>query len=265
MRRTRCAAVGQLDAAGQDFGDRGAGAQGDAEALERCVEMGTRLPAHHGARFAAADQRDAQARVALGDLGGRLDAGEAAAAHGHGAAVRRQAGEPGGEVVCRGRAVQGLGMLIGARHRTCVGGAADGVHQVVVGQLGRARGRPYRHRPACGVDARRPAPHELDARARQELGNLMVRQFLSGDDLMHPQPLGEPGRRIDQRDAGAGTPGAAGQADRTQQAGVAAADDDDPVVGAHAQLPCSCPAFGGVVSVTPMGQTSSAARDRPSM
>jgi hypothetical protein len=67
--------------------------------------------------------------VPLGDLGGGLDAGQAAARHHDRSLV--EAVEPGGEGLGVVETVERVRVLGGARHGRGVGGAAEGVDQRV--------------------------------------------------------------------------------------------------------------------------------------
>ncbi|MFD3464407.1 hypothetical protein ACFWVM_32230 [Nocardia fluminea] len=90
-----------------------------------------------------------------------------------------------------------------------------------------------------GVDRGHPALDEFDSGAVEDFRDVVVCEFLTGGDLMHPQPLGEAGRRVDQGDRHVHFPGAPSQSDRGQHAGVAGAEDDDAVRGGgHCGSPC---------------------------
>jgi hypothetical protein len=218
----------QFHRVGQHLDDPVADLPDDAQAVQRLVQVGAGLVAHHRAGFAGADQGDGQSRVLLGDLGGGFDAGEAAAAHRDGAAVRGDLLQLLGERARPARIVQRPGVIGGAGHERGVGAAAQGVDQLVVGQR---RGAVDVDALGRGVDGRDPALDEVDARTLEDLGDVVVGQLLPGGDLVHAQPLLEAPRRVHQGDLHVELAGAASEADRGQHAGVAGAEDDDPARG----------------------------------
>ena len=131
----------------------------------------------------------------LGDLGRRLDAGEAAAGH-HDGAVRQPVQVLGQQRSVL-RAVQRVGELVDTRDDRGVGDAAQRIDQGVVAQCRRVVDADG----ACiGVEARHPALDEVHPGAFELLGDLQVGQRLAGSGLVQSQTLGEPGLRVDQRD-----------------------------------------------------------------
>ena len=131
----------------------------------------------------------------LGDLGGRLDAGQPAAGH-HDGAVGEAVQVVGEQrrVLC---AVQGVGEFVDARDRLGVGDTAQCVDKRVVAQHVRIVDADGLR---IGVDAGHPALDEVHAGARELVGDLQVGQRLAGGGLVQPQSLGEPGLRVDQGD-----------------------------------------------------------------
>jgi hypothetical protein len=97
---------------------------------------------------AVGGDRDLQVRPGLGDLGGRLDAGETAADHQHGPA-RGQIAQAFAQPQ-RGRLAREVVRVLGHTGHTVVGRrAAEGVHKGVVGNFVPAL---QRHHFAVGVD-----------------------------------------------------------------------------------------------------------------
>jgi hypothetical protein len=94
-------------------------------------------------------------------------------------------------------AVQRVGELVDARYGGGVGDTAQRVDKCVVAQCAgvvHADGLPV------GVDSGHPALDEIHTGPVELLGDLQIGQVLAGRGLMQPQPLGEPGLRVDQGD-----------------------------------------------------------------
>ena len=172
----------------------------------------------------------------LGDLRGRLDPGEAVAADHH---------DPAGVELVEAAALADCGLFSEWACSSRAGntgrarGAPDGVDELVVVEPALAFLGGDGHGPALRVDLLRPSLDELDTGAGEQVGDPEVGELLTCRDLVHPQPLGEPARRVDDGHSDIAAPGTAGGPDRGDHAGVPGAEDDDVhaagcLVGAHA-------------------------------
>jgi hypothetical protein len=166
----------------------------------------------------------------LGQLGGRLDAGQSAADHGD-RSIEGQLLQPGTQPLCGLQLSDVVGEFGRAGHRRrCRSGAADRVDHIVVVQCA-SRCQPYR--AGGGVDTRGAVDDQLDALAEQRA---VVDSGLAGTghELVQPDAFDELRARIDQSDFDVG---ACPQAVGRERPGVPTADDHDLVgvaVFAHA-------------------------------
>ncbi len=133
------------------------------------------LLTHHRPGLLPAQQDDIGIGMLLGDLGGRLDAGQAPAGHDDGAVaeVIQLVGQRVGVV----RAVQRVGELVDAGNGVGVGNTAQRIDQGVVAQhvfVVDTDGL------CVGVDGRDPALDEAHAGTREPVRNLQVGQLLTG-------------------------------------------------------------------------------------
>ncbi len=176
-----------------------------------------------GAGLALGDQVHGASRTGLGQLGGRLDAGQAASDDG-----QRAAG-------VLGAGVQEDRVLVGGHRRGVRGGSGDGggvgraaqrVHEGVVGEDVRRGVDP--DGTGRGVDGGHPGDGQLDARTGEERAQGEVTELPARGELVQPDPLDEPVRRVDQGDAHAAvTPQPTGGALRRDQSGVAGSQNHE--------------------------------------
>ncbi len=218
-------AVVEGDAVGHHLDDLDAGMHLHTEPFQARVQPCPRLVAHHRSGHLTAQQDDVEFGMLFGDLGRRLDAGEPAAGDDDGAVG--ESVQVFGQQRRVLRAVQGVGEFVDAWDHVGVGDAAQRVDQGVVAQrVGIVDADGLR----VGVDAGHPALDEVHTGAVELIGDLQVGQGLARRGLMQPQPLGEPGLRVDQGDVdvvAALQP--AGQPHGGGHAGVSGAENQDLV------------------------------------
>ena len=179
----------------------------------------------------AADQCDGAAL--LGQLGCRLDSGQAGADDGH-RGIRVQLVEGVAQPLCQLEFRYRVGEFGCTRHGgRCRTGAADRVDEVVVVQSSAARRQL--HGARGGVDPGGTVDDQLDAVAEQRA---VVRRgdVIARDELVQPDPLDELRPRVHQRDVDVG---AKPQIVGRQRSGVSAADDDDVCALAGHGVSCS--------------------------
>jgi hypothetical protein len=224
------------DRAGRlDPGDVGVFVDGDAEPVEDSAQVPLGLLVEPVAEAAAGGDRDVEVRPGLGDLGGRLEAGEAPADDQHGSA--------GGEVAealaqpQRGPLAGDVVRVLGDAGYPMVGGrAAEGVHESVIADLLVDESDGL----AIGVDGGHPCQPELHARARVDVAQLAALEFLSGRELVHPDPLDEIGVGVDDGDLGLVAVQPAGEAPGGDGSGVSGPEDDDAMFHGLAPVSVCC-------------------------
>lgn len=162
--------------------------------------------------------------MGLRQLGRRFDTGQAAADHGDSPTL---ASERGGAVP-QGKRLRRFGHghgVLGHARRAGVGDAAQRVHERVVGQRF-GEGVDIEH-AAVRVECPRGADDELDPRATQQLGELVLTRPVSRGHLVQPDPLHEPRTRVDHGHLRLRQH--ASESTRGTEAGVPRADDHDAV------------------------------------
>ncbi len=252
--------------AGRDAGDVGVLVHGDAEPAEDLPQVPGALGGEPVAEPGARDEGDVEVRAGLGDLGRGLDPGETATDHEHGL-PRRQPGQPGAQPQRPGPAREFVGVLGDPRDTVVGPAAAEGVDEGVVRQFFRGlrglravravRGR-HGDRPAFDVDTRHPREPQLDARAREHLGERPGPELLPGRELVQPDALDEVGFGVDEGEGDVLAAQPPGEASGGDGPGVTGSEDDDAVL--HVRTPVSrapgaravpCRTFAGRRDVVP--------------
>lgn len=210
-------AAGQLEAGVVHRDHLGLLVHLDAEPGEGARQVASPAPGERVAQLAAGDQVHPRPGQRLGQLGGRLDAGQPAADH----RDHLRVGQPRAQSLRLLDAGQRVRVLGDARHRLQVRLAAQRVDQPVVAH--RVAGSEG-DLPAGRVDRGDPVHHQPHPGALQQVPDRQVAQRLARGQLVQPHPLHEPVPFIDQRDVRVGPP--RGQF-RRRKPGVAGADNHD--------------------------------------
>ena len=181
--------AGQLDRVGQHLHHLDPAAHPHTQPVERGPQVRPGLRVHGRTGLVPAQQHDVEFRVPLGDLRGRLDAGQPAAGdHDRTAA---EPGEPVGQHLGIVGAVQGVRVVLDTRHGRRVGHAAQPVDQRVVVQ------HPVVVDPhgLAGVDRRHPA-RSSPRRSRRTGKISRIRRAPVPEHVGAAEAFGEPVLRL---------------------------------------------------------------------
>ncbi len=214
---------------------------GDAEPVGDLAQVLPALRREPVTELAADRDGHVQVRPGLGELGHRLDAGEPAADDGHGL-PGLETGEPFAQAQRAGPAGDLVGVLGGTGDVLVVPAAAERVDERVVGEFGGAVRVYDGDGLAVGVDRRDLRESQLDAGAREHVGERARLEVLAGDQLVHADPLHEVGFGVDESDVHILAAQPLGESTGGDGPGVSGSEDDDAVLhGAAPVLACAPP------------------------